>query len=380
MRASWGNDGAPDFPNHGLNQFLQEVCPNQLPESTDDVFDILSDSLVSRFGPIPREVFRAMFNDFNGEVKSHHSALSVRFEELKQVVETMNLDDQFPEHNASSHRIVSYSHIGPLESGECRIDFRSEWIAHKFSEQLCKESEKELRAMIRYFSSIPETGGLAGRLFEPLVHRGIIAPGTRSRGSWALKPMEFNDSTTSPSFVVPDPESPETVDGFSKIKRVRVLFHPQRLSNDLASQNCNTAYYIPNTPNHPLFDSFVVNLDFNAGSGELWLLQMTTSDVHKGSAKGYLVVRQIIRRIQEILIVQMRQDPDDAQPAKKQRKEPPVVKVHYVLVRSTGQLVQEEPTLSKWVLPNGWHINTQQVDHRGDGYLLEFPLGPTGRT
>ena len=51
VRTSWRNtQNFPNFPNCNLIRFLREVDPNELPESIDDIFDRLLNSLV---GPIP---------------------------------------------------------------------------------------------------------------------------------------------------------------------------------------------------------------------------------------------------------------------------------------------------------------------------------------
>ncbi len=64
----WKN---PDFlstvRNPGLVGFLQNFFPEERPpESFKEAFDILLNGLVSRFGVIPRQVFRAMFQTTTG--------------------------------------------------------------------------------------------------------------------------------------------------------------------------------------------------------------------------------------------------------------------------------------------------------------------------
>ena len=63
---------------------------------------------------------------------------------------------------------------------------------------------------------------------------------------------------------------------------------------DLSSRLENKSYYVRDDPNFPMFDAFIIELDRTKKSAILWVLQMTTSRKHGGSAKGYQKICEII--------------------------------------------------------------------------------------
>ena len=89
--------------------------------------------------------------------------------------------------------------------------------------------------------------------------------------------------------LVRDPPVPNN-ERFIKVKRKIV-----RLQSITNLSNCleNKSYYVPDDPNF-LFDAFTIELDRAKKSAILWVLQMTTSREHGGSAKGYQRIREII--------------------------------------------------------------------------------------
>ncbi|KAM6489766.1 hypothetical protein JOM56_014789 [Amanita muscaria] len=351
---NWKN---PDFlstvSNRGLVNFLEEIFPKGAPESFEEAFGILLDGLVSRFGVIPRQVFNAMFVDFNGVADYHDSALNTSFEELQKAADDLSRPEPSADARGPSHRLISLDNVGTLESKKLEVDFLSPVIAEKFFKRLLHESQVKAGSMIKYFLAMTQTRGLAGMLFEPFAHRFIANP-DETNGTWGLRLMSSPDDSN--SFVLHDPESRETVPGFPKIKRQPLSFH----SEDLPPLYEN-AYYTPTIVNRPLFDSFVVDFPPLPRPQCLWLLQMSTSKSHKGSQMGYDVVEKIIERIE------LQREADQPPPAKKpdlkgkgKAVEPLSVDVNYVLVRPAGQ---ED---HRWVLPEGWdELNV---------YLLELPL------
>ncbi|KAM6490116.1 hypothetical protein JOM56_014435 [Amanita muscaria] len=89
---------------------------------------------------------------------------------------------------------------------------------------------------------------------------------------------------------------------FIKVKRKIVRFQSIiNLSSCLENESC----YIPEDPNFPLFDAFTIELDRAKKSAILWVLQITTSRKHGGSAEGYQKIREIIA----ILKNELRGDP-----------------------------------------------------------------------
>ena len=283
-RENW-ND--PDFlstvTNPGLVEFLQKIFQEEgPPESFNEAFDILLNGLVSRFGVIPRQIFRAMFDSFKKVVEVHNSALSMSFEELQKAADGLAREDPFADVKGPSHRVISLSNVGTLESKVLQVNFLSPIISEMFSKRLWDESQVTARSMIKHFLAMPQTRGLADSIFEPFAHRFIANPG-ETGGTWALRLMSSSEDSN--SFVLRDPESPETVPGFPRIKRELLSCQ----FKDLGHLYDNVYY----TLNHPPFDSFIIGFSTPPEAQRLWLLQMTTSGLHKGSQKGYLVAQNI---------------------------------------------------------------------------------------
>ena len=345
----------PDFlskvRNPGLVEFLQNIFLEEgPPESFKEAFDILLNGLVSRFGGIPRQVFGAMFENFKKAAEVHDSALTMSFEELQKV-------DPFADMKGPSHRIISLNNVGTLESKVLQIDFLSPDVSKKFSKRLWDEPQVKARSMIKHFLAMPQTRSLAGSMFKPFAHRCIANP-DETGGTWTLRLMSNGEDSN--TFVLRDPSEPsETVPGFPRIKRELLSFQPK----DLVHLYDNV-YYTPTTSNH-LFDSFVIGFSTPPEAQRLWLLQMTvtTSDSHKGSQKGYLVVQDIIEQIrwQQREHGQPSQTKKPGLKGKGKAEELLSVEVNYVLVCPAGERER------KWDFPEGW-------EQQRNVYLLELSL------
>ena len=293
-----------DVQSPGLFKYLREIYPEALPGSIDEVFDSLLDGLIGLFGLIPRAVFQALFSGFNSQVVMHNVVLSIGIQKLRTTVLGIvaNPEEKFPDVQSPSHRLFAIDNVGSLELPELRLKFKSECIGIEISRRLSDKSQSrdDVCSLIKDLWEIPQAKGIAGNLFEPLPHYGIMNPNNiRHRGPWTLQPMTFVNGTN-PKFVL-QPDT-ETIVGFPKVKRHKVFFDQAKI-HELPLDN--DAYYIPNATNHPFFDSFIVHLDFDARSARLWLLQMTTSDLHRGSSKGYVVIRSIIKQILNLLTNQL---------------------------------------------------------------------------
>jgi hypothetical protein len=150
------------------------------------------------------------------------------------------------------------------------------------------------------------------------------------------------------------------------IKVERKIVRLQSITN-LSSCLENKSYYVPDDPNFPLFDAFTIELDRAKKSAILWVLQMTMSRKHGGSAKGYQKIREIIA----ILKNELREDP----PLKKSKtaagQAAPLVQVRYLLVVPKDEAQSQN---LQWDFPKGWSQNWKRNDHRGEVYCLEVPL------
>jgi hypothetical protein len=242
------------------------------------------------------------------------------------------------------------------------VDFKSDWVARNVLRKLDEGEDIVIRQQISVFRSLQEGQGLAGRLLEPLAHR-YIAKATD--GFCPLTNMKSN-AADPPHFTLDrDSPFPDNV-RFIKVKRKVVKL--QSIAN-LSTCLGNNSYYIPVDPNFPLFDAFTIELDYAKKSAILWVLLMTTSRMHRGSALGYRKIRNIIA----ILKDELREDPplNKSKTANGQATPTPLVQVRYLLV-----VPKDGPQSQnlQWQFPKGWSQNRKKNDHGGNVYCLEVPL------
>lgn len=345
------NPGLIKFHKELSPEVQPELSPKVQPELFEEVFGIVLDGLISRFGLVPREVFDAMFNNFHEVAKAHDSALNLSFDDLEKAVDDLNRPEPSADVRGPSHRLISINNVGTFEDYQLEIDFLSPAIAEKFYKRWLDASHVKAGSTIKHFLALPETRGLVGSLFEPFAHR-ILVNADETDGTWGLKMMHSRDDSN--VFTLLDPESSETISGFPKIKRKLVSFR----SKDLPPLYENV-YYIPTLTNHPLFDAFLLSFSPSGLTQRLWLLQMTTSKLHRGSHMGYAVINEIIAQINQQHEPRLSAKGE----GKRRADEPSPVEVDFVLVRPTGE---EE---HRWVLPEG-------LDQLEDVnvYVLELPL------
>jgi len=259
-----------------------------------------------------------------------------------------------------SNQILALSPVdrGPLLSVHWDVDFKSSWVAKSILRELNKAEIEQIRQQIHLFRSIPEAGGLVGWMLEPLAHHYI----TTSTIDLELFNMN-SDGVDPPHFTLSqDPPNQQLSEGRHTIVRFQDVAN---LTNRLEHKS----YYIPDDPNFPLFDAFTIDLDDVNRSATFWILQMTTSRKHGGSAKGYQKIRQIIA------ILKNRLRENRPQKKRKMVAEQAASLVH-VMVRYILIVPKDEPQSRnrQWNLPKGWSQNCSRDDHRGNVYCLEVPL------
>ena len=130
---------------------------------------------------------------------------------------------------------------------------------------------------------------------------------------------------------------------YGRAKREVIRFNSiAELSADLD----DSKYYIPNSSIFPLLDAFTVDLH-PWKRAILWVIQITTSRSHGGSALGYRKVCSIVASLKELL---------GKRPVKKmgdvQAYADPWATVRYLLVVSKGDSKHLE-----WRFPKGWNEN-----------------------
>jgi hypothetical protein len=330
-------------------------------DNEEEALDYLLDVAIKRFGYAARDVFGAVF-DFDSTTEYFRGAFNMSFDDLKKAVTSLA-------HAANvcsdiSHRIVAvspvYSDSNPIGWVKWKTAFNSDWVATQILNELKTAEGIEIHQLIRFFRGIPEAGSMVGSLFEPLAHTTI--PRT-SGGSWPLIRMVSTATTPSnePKFVVTLEASSDDVE-LDQRGRETINFKSVSTLSRLDEKN----YYVPDASNFALFDSFMVDIDSSTRSATLWIMQMTKSQLHRGSAKCYLYVRSLIG----ILKNQLK---EQRPPRKRTKVTPgqtsskPVVNVRYVLV-----VPKDEPGNQEWQFPAGWNEACKTNDHRGDVYRLEI--------
>ena len=183
---------------------LPQTPPEAVPKSTDDAFSILLDIMISCFGPTPQDVIFGLYN-FCSHTELHNRALSVQWQQLEDSVQEIITTHQFPS-TTSSHSVISINPTGEIGGQQVwRVGFKSTYIKEQLSEQYIATSENEVRSFIKQFLSVPQGKGLAGSLFEPLVHWNI----TEGTGKWSFYKMLGSKVSESVKFVY-DPSAEET--------------------------------------------------------------------------------------------------------------------------------------------------------------------------
>ena len=355
------NEKDPLHPFPGARAVLQEGEEDGVLSSPEDALGYLLEAAIERFGYSARDVFNAIF-DYNSSIRRHQQAFSIKYTDFQDAVCALWIN-QSADHSIS-HRILALwpVHSAPFERVRWEVKFKSNWVGKSVFQQLGAVENDALWRQICFLQGIPEAGQLAGQFLEPLAHRSIA---NSTGGFWPLINMAPNNAD-SPLFTVLRNSSIPVSDDvqFPKIKREIVKF--QSIA-DLSMKN--NVYYIPADPNFPLFDSFTIVLDHSKKSAVLWVLQMTKSRLHGGSARGYLKIRNIIANLKS----QLGGDPPPKKTTKVaagQISSIPHVRVCYLLVIPKG----DYESRTSWDFPEGWNEDCVRHDHCGNVYCLEVPV------
>jgi len=344
----------PLEPFPGVRAFLNDLQEDIAP-SAEEALDYLLEAAIDRFGYSPRDVFTAVF-DFPST--THQQTFRISFAELEVAVSALAIGRVTPQ---LSHEILALSPVYPglYLNVEWKVEFKSDWVAKCVLEALGEAEDHEVGRQISFFKRFPEAKGLARYFLEPFAHREL----SQMEGQpWPLFNMA-SDELDSPRFVI-DKEVHVGL-RYAKVKRNVIKFE------SIADTSLdNSTYYIPDSPTFPLLDAFTVELHPSKRSAVLWVIQITTSRSHGGSALGYQKVRSIMTKLKEMLgkPPTKRKRTVNAQTASEPSVEPSV-EVRYVLVVSKG-----ESNNLEWRFPKGWNKNVARDDHRGDVYCLEIPL------
>ena len=328
--------------------------------SPEDALNYLLDASIERFGYSARDVFHGVFGYL--QMTRYHDSAFVNLNSTDLCNAVFALAKNEGGDQSISHKILALHPVyrGPLEPTRWSVDFKSDWVARSVLGYLDQAEDDEIRRQIRTLQMVPGARGFARRLLEPIAHRRIA---TSIRGFWTIANMD-SSATDAPKFTLNrDSPVPDNV-RFAKVKRKIIKLEALA---DLSTCLENNAYYVPADPNFPLFDAFTIELDHVKKLAILWILQITTSRLHGGSALGYQRIREIITMLKD----KLREGP----PAKKRKTGSQATPTPLVQVEVRYLLVVPKDTLDlQWQFPEGWDQNVQRNDHRGEVYCLEVPL------
>jgi len=272
----------------------------QLPPKVHPVeatLDALVYNVVEEFGFAPRDVYGGIFNlQFTRDL--HATKMNkLTYSDL------LTLSNAFANQcllHDQSHCVVAvqpYEFIP--ERDRWTIDFKSPHIAKKVVGLMLEIEHCHLRDTYHLLCNL--SAGMVGTLFESIAHQ--VLSGNKVPESTLMT----SDNGIPPTFFATDTlqstigSTPSTFSTPSPYVRVKSPVHID-LPCDLHSvTDINNRYYIPTSVTNPLFDSFTITLFPDKHAAMVPIYQITTSQGHKGSGDGYLLIRKIIAHARKLL-------------------------------------------------------------------------------
>ena len=336
--------------NESLDDETSQQKTSMHKVDVDDALNILVHNAIKEFGFTPRDVYNGVF-DLPRTKRAHdHEVDRLDYPNLKVIVEAFTRDCEL----LSNHVVAVYPRQSFPADDLWEINFKSPLIARKVVESMRLRESKHLRESYELLHKTPEGSCMAGWFFEAIVHCTLSKVPTPQP-----TPMASNRSRKGPPvFSTQDPPSrtptPDTSSSSlvpSRAITVQVDLAHGKLSNVTLNKN---RYYVPTTPNHPLFDSFTIDAD--QLPVVISVFQITISSEHRGSAKGYPSIHKIMARVREL--------------SKSVGRGSDVkIKVKYFLV------CPEDGSRYRWRMPDGWKEGPKHYNHRGEAFCIRVPHG-----
>jgi hypothetical protein len=340
-------------------------------KAVDGALKILVHNATEEFGFTPRDVYEGVFDL---AVTKHHYAKKVdglEYSQLKSIAEAFikkgELDD------ISDHVVVVRPCEGTIKEDGWQIDFKSTRIKWQVMEAMQLAEDRHLRETLKLLNGINGASGLAGTVFEAIVHRTLsggwrdanyMPQPTRMMAPDKSKPLALSTESSTPSTSLPPcallrakPRTPS-----------RVAFTHE--FSDVALDG--SRYYTSTSAAHPFFDSFIVDF-VEPRTAVISVLQITISPRHGGSAEDYMYIRKLMMYVRKLLEKKLLEKglPEQEPPKKRSKQEPPstTVKVVYFLVCSES----DNGSQRQWDMPAGWDDDAKVNDHRGEVYCIRIP-------
>jgi len=323
--------------------------------NVDCAIDHLVSNAIADYGFAPQVVYAAIFEPSVTNERHERAIGEFSYSALETLVKDLRRDGSLS--TDVSHYLISVSPImryarHPLDNW--LIAFKSIRIAKRLVVEMMKKDDQRLRETYGFFNRMAETSGLAGWVFEALAHRTLCKASNSVAASSGV--MHSNEKET-PTFSTAIPSSASAIPQLPALPisdngRKETLIDLTRSLDDFQAKS--DIYYIPEATNNPLFDSFTVTVDPSQSTALISVFQMTISETHCGSSKGYSLIRKIMGRVRRL-------DPSLE------------IKVAYWLVCPAS--APSESKERSWKMPNKWDAYTKVNDHRGHVCCLYIPVG-----
>jgi len=328
-----------DFGGAAMDQDEKTVDKPGQKGPADIAIEILVCNAIEEFGCAPRDVYEGVFRLPQARLRHITRVEKVNYSKLKNLVDAFSLDrglDKF------SHHVVAVKPFRyTLNTDRWEIHFKSTRIARRVVELMRSQEDDHIRDMYALFHQIPESSCLTGSFFESIAHRVLSRKYTQ--------PIPMLTSGNPPTFSTHGtPLSPSTPprDHVRDTRRLDLL-------RELSSVTLSSGkYYVSTSATNPLFDSFTIDIDADRRTAAISVFQITASPRHGGSSDGYLLIRNIMRRVRKCLGLGNRE---------------PGIKVSYFLV------CPDDGSHYQWNMPPDWNKNAAVNDHRGEAYCIRIP-------
>ncbi|KAJ6576554.1 hypothetical protein DFH09DRAFT_1078143 [Mycena vulgaris] len=276
-------------------------------------------NLVDLCGPVPRDIAK--------ELNCRRSFDGVRFH-----------------HYPRCDFTIVRGHVNDQREDTWTIDFKSLYVAEQVYAKWRVLKEEEALLLYQICRGNAESSYLAGWVFESLAIRCTSDASTLATDR-AFADLNVLKVTEEGAVLQPADSDGALIFLIAPVAGPLVTSRRDILHyNDIATiPLSNTIIYVPSARNN-LFDAFSLDIDKTQKTVVIWILQMTASKRHEGSAKGYDIVR-VLKNLLEgpnrftvtlkyVLVVPL-----------------PIAKLIGVCQTDSGQTLLAKPSYNIWTWP-----------------------------
>jgi len=340
----------------GQDQTMADVTGKPRVDEVDDVLKILVRNATEEFGFAPRDVYDGVFQ-LPGTRDEHAAAMKgLRCSELVTLVETFTAHRTL--HGVSHNVVVVYPSESFTGYDRWKIDFKSPRIAEQVMRLMRLKEDEHLRQTYTSLHEFPEGSTLAGWIFEAIAYRALSGGWSKGPAPQPIRmasdrpdpptckrPPTFSTDPPAPG-TLPSPPAPlrASTRAVTRVDFAIFDFSDVTLGGD--------KYYIPTAANNHLFDSFTIDLEVGRHTVVISIFQITSSETHAGSGKGYFDIRKIMTHVRGLL---------------KEQGRKATIEVAYFLV------CPNDGSKHEWKMPTGWSEAAKKNNHRGHAFCIRVP-------